>query len=232
MTDDSHRDASVRDPAALLAAWREQGADRLDPVRFRFIEAMARCAAVRHGHARRVLDEKLEKLLQAYRKELEARRMPAGDEPGDAGGAAAPAAACHGAGPLAELAGYIATRKREARTDDRAAGDADGGQGAAVYPELPLLDYFRDTWSRYSARRQLKHSEERVPENAGPLNSSLLVHRTLSLMREVSPEYLHRFLSYVDALSWMEQATRVDLVADKDGARGAATRKAPRGASR
>jgi hypothetical protein len=68
-----------------------------------------------------------------------------------------------------------------------------------------MLDYFRETWSKLSAEKQLRHSREQVPDNAGPLNTNSLVHRSLSLMRECSPGYLQQFLSYVEALSWMEQ---------------------------
>jgi hypothetical protein len=49
-----------------LAAWRERGDDRFDPVRFRFIEAMARRAAAYDGEARRMLDERVAQLLAAY----------------------------------------------------------------------------------------------------------------------------------------------------------------------
>jgi hypothetical protein len=67
------------------------------------------------------------------------------------------------------------------------------------------LAYFRSTWAGLSATRQLARSRESVPENAGPLNSSVLVHRALSLMQDVSPEYLHRFVSYADELRWLAQ---------------------------
>src|SRR5690606_39643571 len=73
------------------------------------------------------------------------------------------------------------------------------------YPELPVLDEFRATWSRVSANRQVRQSEEQVHENAGPLNSNHLVHRALAYMRDVSPGYLHQFLSYLDTLAWVEQ---------------------------
>jgi len=32
------------------------------------------------------------------------------------------------------------------------------------------------------------------------------VHRSLVLMRELSPEYLEHFVGYIDALQWLEQA--------------------------
>lgn len=206
MSSGTETTGGARDPLAMLAAWREQGADRLNPIRFHFIEALSRRAAQQRGHARRVLDEKVATLVDAYQRDVDAA---------GSGGGAHPAHAQ--TGPLAELLAQLA------------AGTAATTPVQSAYPELPLLDYFRDTWSRYSTRHQLRQSQERVPENAGPLNSSLLVHRALSLMGEVAPEYLRHFLSYVDALSWMEQATRVDLLTDKDGARSASSRKSARG---
>ena len=56
-----------------------------------------------------------------------------------------------------------------------------------AYPELPLLDVYRDIWAKVSANRQLRQSEQQVPDNAGPLNSNNLVHRSLALMRQLSP---------------------------------------------
>ena len=68
------------------------------------------------------------------------------------------------------------------------------------------LGYLRTTWARLSADRRLTQSLAKVPENAGPLNSQHLVHRSLTLMRELSPEYLHHFMAHVDALLWLDQA--------------------------
>ena len=73
--------------------------------------------------------------------------------------------------------------------------------------ELKTLGYFRSTWARLSAERRLTQSLAKVPENAGPLNSHHLVHRSLTLMRDLSPEYLNRFMSYVDTLLWLDQAS-------------------------
>ena len=96
-----------------------------------------------------------------------------------------------------------------------------------------MLDYFRKTWSRVSAERQVRQSRDQVPTNAGPLNSSSLVHRSLSLMRELSPGYLEQFLSYVDALSWMEQLNGGDApVAQKETRRPVAAKKSAKSRSR
>jgi hypothetical protein len=205
----------VSQARATLDAWRAQGAHRLDPLRFHFIDALARRAERHQGEARRVLDERLSALLAAYASDLAGHAQPApttADEP-------APAR-----GPLAELAGYIASQAAEVGKH--------AVQGDAARAEVNALDYFRRTWSRVSAEKQLRQSLEQVPGNAGPLNSSSLVHRSLSLMREVSPGYLQQFLSYVEALSWMEQITGAATPPVKEAPRAAGAKKATRGKSR
>ena len=54
--------------------------------------------------------------------------------------------------------------------------------------------------------RQLTQSLAKLPENAGPLNSNLLVLRALTRLRELSPAYLNRFMAYADALLWLDDA--------------------------
>lgn len=141
-------------------------------------------------------------------------------------------------GPLAALLDYIGGQARpnaggpSASAND--ANDAANRNRRALRAEPDMLDYFRQTWSKVSADSQLLASLEQVPKNAGPLNSSSLVHRSLSLMRELSPEYLRQFLSYVDALSWLEQMNGDDDAASGDAARAgsAATKKGARRKSR
>ncbi|MFT4065733.1 DUF2894 domain-containing protein [Paraburkholderia sp.] len=173
---------------AMLDAWRASGADRIDPLRFHFIEALARRAAAHGGEARRILDGRLSALLDEYAGALEqaAATNAAADSVPESTASAA---------DNATLAGLTE------RIADRTHADSSG----AAYPELPALDYFREVWSRVRAEKQLRQSLAPVPGNAGPLNSSSLVHRSLSLMRELSPGYLKQFLSYVDTLSWLEQ---------------------------
>lgn len=80
------------------------------------------------------------------------------------------------------------------------------GDGAAP-PDLKTLRQFRSTWTSLSVDRQLSRSKEQVPDNPGPLNSHLLVLRSLKLMQQVSPAYLRRFMSHVEALLWLDQAS-------------------------
>lgn len=206
-----------------LAAWRENGADRVDPVRFRLIEAMARRAAAHSGDARRLLDDRLSELVRAYGDALGKSECPSDT----ASGAPRPPVPVRGA--LADVVDYIASRVQEP--------DAMPARSAATPRNTPraepgLIDYFRDTWTRVSAGQQLQQSLERVPEHAGPLNSSHLVHRSLTLMREMSPGYFEQFLSYVDALTWLEQMSTGGTVASKEAPRAGVVKKATRARAR
>ncbi|CAM3943457.1 DUF2894 domain-containing protein [Bordetella tumulicola] len=199
MTDATHSDIQ-----AALDAWREQGADRLDPVRFQFIQAMATRAVKLEGHARKVLDARLSELLQQYRTHLDSA----------AASATTPRKARQD-DTLSTLVNHLATLVPPG-TNHLFASRVNNLRER--YPELPVLDEFRATWSRVSANRQVRQSEEQVHENAGPLNSNHLVHRTLSMMRDVSPGYLHQFLSYLDTLGWVEQLQIANSPAPKERA--------------
>jgi hypothetical protein len=192
----------VADVQATLDAWREQGADRIDPVRFRLIEAFARRAAAHEGEARRVLDARLSVLIEAYAARLEDAAVVtrAVDQ------------TTRARGELGALVDYLASH-----------ASPDGK------PDLLSPEYFRQTWTKVSTEKQLRQSLEQVPGNAGPLNSSSLVHRALSLMRELSPGYLQQFLSYVDALSWMEQMTGGVMMPAKEAPKAAAKKMGRKG---
>ncbi|WP_447989620.1 DUF2894 domain-containing protein [Achromobacter spanius] len=219
------------DAQAMLDAWREGGADRVDPVRFRFLQAMARRSAVLDGLARQLLDERLAGHLNAYAQLLDAETDANADAGPEAGADAEPSAERNAPPPaepandapraLAGLLAYLADPSL--KTTD---GEPDWNRDALglrdAYPDVQMLEYFRAVWSRVSADRQVRQSQQQVHKNAGPLNSNQLVHRALSLMRELSPGYLQQFLSYTDALMWMEQIHAATAPAPKDAARGAA----------
>jgi len=213
-----------RDPRALLDGWRESGADRVDPVRFRFVEALARRASGYSGEAGRLLEARVAGLVLGYGEVLAhaSRDVPPPETSPQQDSA---------------LAGLAALRERLGQRAHPAAVPTTHAPTAPTAPTTPaahrashaepeLADYFRDTWARVSVDRQLRQSQAGVPENAGPLNTNHLVHRSLSLMREVSPGYLEQFLSYVDALSWLEGMHAISLVPDREAPRAPAPRKA------
>ena len=193
----------------ILDAWRQQNADRLSPWRFHFIEVLARRAASHDGATRQLLDERLSKLVQGYAADLDNAAYRAGD----ADGVSASSAPARGA--LGTLLDDIANRAAT-RADDLATTDA--APRAAALPTLEALDEFRNIWSEVRIESQMRQSLEQVPADAGPLNSGSLVHRSLTLMHELSPGYLQHFLSYIDTLSWVEQMNDGGSLSAKDGA--------------
>ncbi|MDN7585723.1 DUF2894 domain-containing protein [Burkholderia seminalis] len=202
MTDDA---THVR---ATLDAWREQGADRLDPVRFHRIDALERRAAALGGDARALLDARLAALIEGYAAVVaRAEETRATDD-------AMPVAPRRGA-----LAALVDRLARDAQADRR-----------GLDPEL--VDYFRTMWSKVRTEQQYRQSLDQVPRNAGPLNSNSLVHRSLATMRELSPEYLQQFLSYVDALAWLEDLAGGGAQPEKEAPRAKAVKKTSRSKSR
>ncbi|NVM86658.1 hypothetical protein FHT32_000281 [Variovorax sp. SG517] len=230
-------DATTRDTGTMVAEALARGDQRFDPVRFRVIEAMARRAASLDGEVRRIVDDKVIALLAAYGEDLEkakaaevtkqqaqperdafadliehiARHAPAADDvPADVSAIAA---------AKTTAPGKAAPRPRSSPS-----------VAPAPAAELKSIRYFKSTWSRLSADRRLNQSLAKVPQNAGPLNSHQLVHRSLTLMRDMSPEYLNRFMAYVDALSWVEQLNGGGATAANAASpRGEGTKKSGRG---
>jgi hypothetical protein len=60
-------------------------------------------------------------------------------------------------------------------------------------------------------QKQVTQAMAQAPQNAGPINSHMLVLRSLGLMRDISPDYLNRFMAHVDTLLCLEEAGKVKL---------------------
>jgi hypothetical protein len=194
-------------PHAVLDAWREQGADRIDLIAFHYMVALHRRAAGHGGDTRRVLENRLSALIQAYADGLERA------ETREANRARTPETPA--LGMLRELVGELTSRTASVDGANAAAEAAP----SAAFPEMPALDDFRKIWTRVRSDSQMRRSREPSPTEAGPLNSSRLVHRALTLMRELSPGYLQQFLSYIDALSWLQQTCDSGALGSKETSR-------------
>ena len=199
---------------AALDTWREQGADRFNPLAFHYMAALQKRIATQEGDARRLLGEKLSARIEAYAKELEHVARKTTDS--------------HQANPSTALAEL--TRELSHRATARNSGIASNDETPRnTLPEMGVLDDARKLWSSVHTRSQVRRSLENSPENAGPLNSSSLVHRSLTLMGEVSPGYLQHFMSYVDALSWLQHMSDHSVLAAKATTQAAAGKpRAPR----
>ena len=227
---------AAADPAAAIAALRARGAHRVDPVRFHYLEALARRVAAHTGPARQVLDRRLAHALSACAQACESaqaaavpglaalaqRFAQAADEihrlqaAGDLRALRRLAARLEARGPRGTLA-ELARRLEHPASAPQAshaphAADALAGSDAAP-AELNALRRYRRTWTRLAIDQQLSRSRAQLPETPGPLNSHFLVLRALRRMQDIAPAYLHRFMAHADALLWLEQAGDSDAPA-------------------
>lgn len=227
----NHGTDSAADHATAIAFLRTMGAERLDPVRFRFIEALARRGREHRGETGRILDRRLRAALATYRERFErtqdetgqliarftARHPETADDlrrlfdAGDFGGVNRFVARLDEKDrqvSVADLTRYLAQRLPEID----GAGLATGGGSR---PELKTMRHFRRTWSRLRAATQVAKALARAPGNAGPLNSQQLVLQSLALMRDIAPDYLGHFVSYAEALLWLDRAGNKNRAAGK-----------------
>lgn len=194
------------DPDALpsrLAALRRDGAARVDPARWRFLEALSRRMAGQPDAVRAVLQATLQSALADCAEAVRQAKPGAGAAPAvpvhriAARSAPEPLSAPRGTpSPLARLHQSILAARAQAASGEEG-GDPD---------ELASAARFRRTWTRLRIQDQVDEAVARKPANAGPLNSHVLVLQSLDLMRELSPRYLERFMAHVEALQWLEAA--------------------------
>lgn len=95
-------------------------------------------------------------------------------------------------------------------------GVKDGSKAALV--ELASVRRFRESCVKIHSKKVLKKALDDRPENPGPLNPQMLTIRSLSLLRDLSPEYLKRFVSYIDTMLWLEQSGAIPAPGKKSKA--------------
>ena len=196
-------DGDALPPLAQLQAWRAQGLDRAAPARFDILQALAARLGTHEGEARRLLEARLAGLMRAYAQGLARTPTPVAPVPARDSG-------------LRSLVAALQARD----------GDAPAPGPSPVAPSA--LTEAREVWAQVRTDSQLRASLHDVPADAGPLNSGMLVHRALHLMRAASPGYLQHFIAYADTLSSLEQLQQAvaPLITATDTPRPA--RRAPR----
>ncbi|HJV74828.1 MAG TPA: DUF2894 domain-containing protein [Noviherbaspirillum sp.] len=211
------------DAGVLIDSLRAAGAQRFDAVRLHYLEVLARRASAHQGSIRRMLDARLsqalaafqERFTQAYSEAVEAIARCVLHHPHSANELQQLLVAGNfkdvrrkiatlKAGEQASLGALV--RQLEHHAPDNASTHLAGG--AVARPELKTLREFRSTWSKLSIDKQLAQALEQAPTNAGPINSHMLVLRSLALMRDISPDYLNRFMSYADTLLCLDHGEK------------------------
>ena len=193
-------------PAPLLAL-REAGAARVDPVGWHYIEVLAERTRQQHGLAQTLLQARLDQALQDF-----SARMTATSENTPAN-AAPPSPS-----PLAQL---LQDMKPAGAATLAGQAHPDRGWAAAS----PRVQQFRRQLRRISVQKQVSQAIAQAPQNAGPINSHMLVLRALGLMRDISPDYLNRFMNYVDTLLCLDESERQPLVSRKASPPARASKK-------
>lgn len=214
------------------ASLRNEGAQHLDPARFHYLQVLSQRMEIAPGAVRRILQGKFKAALADYGERFRQAQKAASDElarlsarhpdlarklhqhfaAGDYEGMrrlGAQSASNSPGAPLAQLNQYIQDAKRDSIAH-RPGSDPGGSlvSDKAASSEMASVRRFRQTWSRMAAENQVDQATGRGPLNAGPLNSHMLVLRSLALMRKLSPDYLQHFLSHADTLLWLEQASQ------------------------
>lgn len=213
-------DSSI-DFNALIASLRTAGAERFDPVRLHYIEVLAKHVAAHQGSARRLLDAKLTQALAAFKERFDLARRDAKETVARSAQqyphAANDLQRLFAAGNFKGLRRFIATlqaseqraslsavvRQLEQHSPENSNARLEENIGSL--PELKTVRTFRNTLSKLSVDKQVAQALEQAPKNAGPINSHMLVLRSLALMRDISPDYLNRFMSYADTLLCLDQ---------------------------
>lgn len=106
-----------------------------------------------------------------------------------------------------------------ARTKTDTASDTGGNWGKASFDNLSTTRHFRQSLRKHHAQQRITRLIAERPENPGPLNAQALIIRSISTMRDLSPSYTDRFVSYMDTLLWLERAGSAAEQAKKKGDR-------------
>ena len=212
-----------------IEALKAQGVDRFDPIRFRYIEAMTQRAEAQRNAVRTLLANTVQEALADYQAErataLDTSRekdassvASPGYEPDSVAALRSLTARLNRQCPSGEgAAGQTPSLEEALREQDtllltqgRPAGNDAARAGlptAVAIGELKSSRSFRQLQSRINAEKTAAQALADEAEDAGPLNPQRLVIRSLTAMQELSPQYLNRFVAYIDTLLWLEQST-------------------------
>ena len=198
--------------ASNIDAWmqglREAGAARLDPVGWHYTEVLAQRTRAQTGPAQALLHRKLQPMLEAFAQRLTQEQAQAQAQQ-----------AC--AEPAAPSALAVLLQEMAPSALDLPPGTTTSTFG--MHRDSPRVRQFRKQLRQISVQKRVSKAIARAPQNAGPINSHMLVLRALGLMRDISPDYLNRFMTHVDTLLCLEEADRL-RTAPKKTAGGKKTR--------
>lgn len=190
-------------PVALLESLRMAGAARFDAVGWHYIETLAERSGGHSGPAQALLNEKLNKSLVQFKSRLDAAPQ-----------STSTALQAPSPSPFAALLSDM-SRHAPAVQGSLAAPAGSALKTTAWREESPKVQEFKKQLSQISVQKQVRQAMAQAPQNAGPINSHMLVLRSLGLMRDASADYLSRFMAHVDTLMCLEETGKASAPAKK-----------------
>lgn len=172
--------------------WAAEAAQR-DPVGWHYIQVLAERTRSQTGPARALLQAKLSTAVVQLQARLAAPQNPN----------TLPTRST--ASPLSALLQDMAAPSPERPLSPSGHGRMDN----------PRVAQFRQQLGKISVQKQVSQAIAQAPPNAGPINSHMLVLRSLGLMRDLSPDYLNRFMGYVDTLLFLDAPATVKTTPKK-----------------
>lgn len=195
-------------PMALLESLRMAGAARFDAVGWHYIEALAERSGGHSGRTQALLNEKLNKALVQFKRRLDAAPQPSST-----------ALQAPSPSPFAALLSDM-SRHAPVVQGSLAAPSGPALKTTAWRAESPKVQQFKKQLSQISVQKQVRQAIAQAPQNAGPINSHMLVLRSLGLMRDASADYLSRFMAHVDTLLCLEETGKASAPAKKASSPG------------
>ena len=80
-------------------------------------------------------------------------------------------------------------------------GNGSGESSGGLQDEMLSFRLFREAAEEHQAGKKLGRAAQEAPENPGPLNGYALTTETLEHIKQLSPVYLRRFITWLDGLA-------------------------------
>lgn len=168
-----------------IATLRDAGAPAFDASSWQHVLSLRERMQAHHGAARTLLDHKLLQALDALQTRMAAVSASRGTLATEAASSST---------PLPSVLGQLVQ-----------AWQAKG----QTQQESTRVQAFRAELGKLRTLKQVNHALAQAPLNAGPLNSHMLVLKSMGLMREASPDYVQHLVMYVETLQRLATAGEV-----------------------
>lgn len=178
------------DLLALMARLEAAGAESADAVGWHYIRTLAERASAQAAPVQDLLNPKLRQALREMEMRMAQQTLAT-----QATKAAHTMAVQHN-NPIAPSP--LALLLQDMGSSTAANRPVEPSQG--LLPESPRVRQLRQQLRRIGVQKQVSRAMASGPQNAGPINSHMLVLRALGLLRGISPDYLQRFMVHLDTL--------------------------------